>query len=191
MAVQNKYNIHNFKHNCFVFVHLLQFYGCLSQQQNMLQDFLRTATYQKAILLNDIDFKDKVCWLAKLFWSMWHFMNCFCSFHCLSLYRWCWMLAVEQGFCPFLPFRLELGKCMQWRPVLWPNMQKYLCWVHQLLYLSPWFHFTSTERLNVAFNDVSFLTILQYLRVLKKKKIAKNLSAYNEIFCQTGSFYAQ
>ncbi|XP_026996809.2 histone-arginine methyltransferase CARM1 isoform X1 [Tachysurus fulvidraco] len=37
-----------------------QFYGCLSQQQNMLQDFLRTATYQKAILVNDIDFRDKV-----------------------------------------------------------------------------------------------------------------------------------
>ncbi|KAK7120112.1 hypothetical protein R3I94_020206 [Phoxinus phoxinus] len=37
-----------------------QFYGCLSQQQNMLQDYLRTATYQKAILLNDVDFKDKV-----------------------------------------------------------------------------------------------------------------------------------
>ncbi|XP_030625760.1 histone-arginine methyltransferase CARM1 [Chanos chanos] len=37
-----------------------QFYGCLSQQQNMLQDYLRTATYQKAILLNEIDFKDKV-----------------------------------------------------------------------------------------------------------------------------------
>ncbi|KAL0181941.1 hypothetical protein M9458_021316, partial [Cirrhinus mrigala] len=36
-----------------------QFYGCLSQQQNMLQDYLRTATYQKAILLNDVDFKDK------------------------------------------------------------------------------------------------------------------------------------
>ncbi|XP_055065155.2 histone-arginine methyltransferase CARM1 isoform X1 [Misgurnus anguillicaudatus] len=32
----------------------------LSQQQNTLQDFLRTATYQKAILLNDVDFKDKV-----------------------------------------------------------------------------------------------------------------------------------
>ncbi|XP_026864827.2 histone-arginine methyltransferase CARM1 [Electrophorus electricus] len=37
-----------------------QFYGCLSQQQNMLQDYLRTATYQKAILLNDIDFRNKV-----------------------------------------------------------------------------------------------------------------------------------
>ncbi|KAJ8393951.1 hypothetical protein AAFF_G00054840 [Aldrovandia affinis] len=36
-----------------------QFYGCLSQQQNMLQDYLRTATYQKAILLNEVDFKDK------------------------------------------------------------------------------------------------------------------------------------
>nr|XP_021334911.1 histone-arginine methyltransferase CARM1 isoform X1 [Danio rerio] len=30
------------------------------QQQNMLQDFLRTATYQKAMLLNEDDFKDKV-----------------------------------------------------------------------------------------------------------------------------------
>ncbi|XP_041742785.1 histone-arginine methyltransferase CARM1-like [Coregonus clupeaformis] len=37
-----------------------QFYGCLSQQQNMLQDYLRTATCQKAILLNETDFKDKV-----------------------------------------------------------------------------------------------------------------------------------
>ncbi|KAI1881900.1 hypothetical protein AGOR_G00244240 [Albula goreensis] len=36
-----------------------QFYGCLSQQQNMLQDYLRTATYQKAILVNEADFKDK------------------------------------------------------------------------------------------------------------------------------------
>ncbi|KAJ8339067.1 hypothetical protein SKAU_G00358530 [Synaphobranchus kaupii] len=37
-----------------------QFYGCLSQQQNMLQDYLRTGTYQKAILVNEVDFKDKI-----------------------------------------------------------------------------------------------------------------------------------
>ncbi|XP_044877957.1 histone-arginine methyltransferase CARM1-like isoform X3 [Mauremys mutica] len=37
-----------------------QFYGCLSQQQNMMQDFVRTATYHRAILQNHIDFKDKV-----------------------------------------------------------------------------------------------------------------------------------
>ncbi|XP_056591711.1 histone-arginine methyltransferase CARM1 isoform X4 [Triplophysa dalaica] len=37
-----------------------QFYSCLSQQQNKLQDYHRIATYQKAILLNDVDFKDKV-----------------------------------------------------------------------------------------------------------------------------------
>ncbi|XP_061071757.1 histone-arginine methyltransferase CARM1 [Conger conger] len=36
-----------------------QFYGCLSQQQNMLQDYLRTGTYQKAILMNEVDFKGK------------------------------------------------------------------------------------------------------------------------------------
>ncbi|XP_074138928.1 histone-arginine methyltransferase CARM1-like isoform X2 [Sminthopsis crassicaudata] len=37
-----------------------QFYGCISQQQNMLQDFVRTATYHRAILQNHTDFKDKV-----------------------------------------------------------------------------------------------------------------------------------
>lgn len=34
-----------------------QFYGYLSQQQNMLQDYIRTYTYQKAILCNSEDFK--------------------------------------------------------------------------------------------------------------------------------------
>lgn len=34
-----------------------QFYGYLSQQQNMLQDFVRTYTYQRAILSNLNDFK--------------------------------------------------------------------------------------------------------------------------------------
>jgi len=39
---------------------LLQFYGYLSQQQNMMQDYIRTATYQEAILANTKDFQDKV-----------------------------------------------------------------------------------------------------------------------------------
>lgn len=38
----------------------IQFYGYLSQQQNMLQDYIRTSTYQKAVLINTIDFQDKV-----------------------------------------------------------------------------------------------------------------------------------
>ncbi|KAJ0009495.1 hypothetical protein NQD34_001197, partial [Periophthalmus magnuspinnatus] len=38
----------------------LQFHSCLSQQQSVLQDYGRTATYHKAILLNEMDFKDKV-----------------------------------------------------------------------------------------------------------------------------------
>lgn len=38
----------------------LQFYGYLSQQQNMMQDYVRTGTYQRAILQNHTDFKDKV-----------------------------------------------------------------------------------------------------------------------------------
>lgn len=39
---------------------LVQFYGYLSQQQNMMQDYVRTGTYQRAILQNHVDFKDKV-----------------------------------------------------------------------------------------------------------------------------------
>uniref|UniRef100_A0A336LVA9 Histone-arginine methyltransferase CARMER n=1 Tax=Culicoides sonorensis TaxID=179676 RepID=A0A336LVA9_CULSO len=37
-----------------------QFYGYLSQQQNMMQDFVRTSTYQKAIHNNMNDFADKI-----------------------------------------------------------------------------------------------------------------------------------
>ncbi|VDK42148.1 unnamed protein product [Anisakis simplex] len=37
-----------------------QFYGYLSQQQNMMQDYIRTSTYQRAIHVNSNDFKDKV-----------------------------------------------------------------------------------------------------------------------------------
>ncbi|XP_057588541.1 histone-arginine methyltransferase CARM1-like [Hippopotamus amphibius kiboko] len=41
-------------------VHYFQFYGCLSQQQNMMQDFMRTATYHRATLQNHTDFRDQV-----------------------------------------------------------------------------------------------------------------------------------
>ncbi|XP_041834197.1 histone-arginine methyltransferase CARM1-like [Melanotaenia boesemani] len=37
-----------------------QFHSCLSQQQSLLQDYQRTATYHRAILANEVDFKDKV-----------------------------------------------------------------------------------------------------------------------------------
>ena len=37
-----------------------QFYGYLSQQQNMMQDYVRTSTYQKAILGNSNDFNGKI-----------------------------------------------------------------------------------------------------------------------------------
>ncbi|XP_075147031.1 arginine methyltransferase 4 [Haematobia irritans] len=37
-----------------------QFYGYLSQQQNMMQDYVRTSTYQRAILGNSIDFHNKI-----------------------------------------------------------------------------------------------------------------------------------
>lgn len=41
-------------------VQYFQFYGYLSQQQNMLQDYVRTYTYQRAVLSNLDDFKNKV-----------------------------------------------------------------------------------------------------------------------------------
>lgn len=37
-----------------------QFYGYLSQQQNMMQDYIRTSTYQRAIHSNISDFQNKV-----------------------------------------------------------------------------------------------------------------------------------
>ncbi|VIO93698.1 Uncharacterized protein BM_BM10394 [Brugia malayi] len=37
-----------------------QFYGYLSQQQNMMQDYVRTSTYQRAIHINAKDFLDRV-----------------------------------------------------------------------------------------------------------------------------------
>lgn len=37
-----------------------QFYGYLSQQQNMMQDYIRTSTYQRAILGNPTDFQNKI-----------------------------------------------------------------------------------------------------------------------------------
>ncbi|KAK2167381.1 hypothetical protein LSH36_28g01036 [Paralvinella palmiformis] len=37
-----------------------QFYSYLSQQQNMMQDYVRTSTYQRAMLNNTADFEDKV-----------------------------------------------------------------------------------------------------------------------------------
>lgn len=41
-------------------VQYFQFYALLAQQQNMMQDYVRTATYQKAIFDNTIDFEGKV-----------------------------------------------------------------------------------------------------------------------------------
>ncbi|KAF8566358.1 hypothetical protein P879_05965 [Paragonimus westermani] len=41
-------------------VQYFQFYSYLSQQQNMMQDYVRTSTYQRAILANAVDFRGKV-----------------------------------------------------------------------------------------------------------------------------------
>lgn len=44
----------------FCCYYVLQFYGYMSQQQNMMQDYIRTSTYQRAMLDNAADFHDKV-----------------------------------------------------------------------------------------------------------------------------------
>ncbi|KAK7085383.1 Histone-arginine methyltransferase carm1, partial [Halocaridina rubra] len=41
-------------------IQYFQFYSYLSQQQNMMQDYIRTGTYQRAILSNMSDFRDKI-----------------------------------------------------------------------------------------------------------------------------------
>lgn len=41
-------------------VQYFQFYSLLSQQQNMMQDYVRTATYQRAIFDNPSDFEGKI-----------------------------------------------------------------------------------------------------------------------------------
>ena len=43
-----------------LFLFPLKFYGSLSQQQNVIQDFVMTATYHRAILQNHTDSRDKV-----------------------------------------------------------------------------------------------------------------------------------
>jgi len=52
---------------CKVSCCAVQFYGYLSQQQNMMQDYIRTSTYQRAMLENAIDFQDKVKILRPFF----------------------------------------------------------------------------------------------------------------------------
>jgi len=47
-----------------------QFYGYLSQQQNMMQDYVRTSTYQRAMLENAVDFNNKVSNMADYTWIL-------------------------------------------------------------------------------------------------------------------------
>ena len=59
----------------------VQFYGYLSQQQNMMQDYIRTSTYQRAMLENSIDFQDKVLGV----YSCSLFLNCPLILNILSI----------------------------------------------------------------------------------------------------------
>lgn len=55
----------------FSWLPFFQFYGYLSQQQNMMQDYVRTGTYQRAILQNHTDFKDKVVLHLSIKFGFW------------------------------------------------------------------------------------------------------------------------
>ncbi|XP_014401802.1 PREDICTED: histone-arginine methyltransferase CARM1-like [Myotis brandtii] len=57
---KKKYSVFNQRTEEASATQYFQFYGCISQQQNMMQDFVRTATYHRAILQNHVDFRDKV-----------------------------------------------------------------------------------------------------------------------------------
>ncbi|XP_071658312.1 histone-arginine methyltransferase CARM1-like isoform X5 [Patagioenas fasciata] len=57
---QKKYSVFSQRTEEASAAQYFQFYGCLSQQQNMMQDFVRTATYYRAIIQNHIDFADKL-----------------------------------------------------------------------------------------------------------------------------------
>ena len=74
-----------------------QFYGYLSQQQNMMQDFIRTSTYQKAILDNPADFSGKVLLIYTI-------ISCF-NLQILYI-RWSLMLALAPVSCHSLPSSL-------------------------------------------------------------------------------------
>ncbi|XP_064625239.1 histone-arginine methyltransferase CARM1-like isoform X2 [Lineus longissimus] len=60
MIAEKKESVFNERTDEASAVQYFQFYGYLSQQQNMMQDYIRTSTYQRAMLENGIDFHNKV-----------------------------------------------------------------------------------------------------------------------------------
>ena len=60
----------------------------MSQQQNMMQDYIRTSTYQRAMLDNSADFQDKVS-DTLLFISLLQSVvdSCFTGYGLLSCYN--------------------------------------------------------------------------------------------------------
>uniref|UniRef100_A0A1I7YQL8 type I protein arginine methyltransferase n=1 Tax=Steinernema glaseri TaxID=37863 RepID=A0A1I7YQL8_9BILA len=60
LSLQNSTNVFDARTDEGSATQYFQFYSYLAQQQNMLQDYVRTSTYQKAIHLNNVDFRDKV-----------------------------------------------------------------------------------------------------------------------------------
>lgn len=81
-----------------------QFYGYLSQQQNMMQDYVRTSTYQKAILSNVSDFQVSFEVLPLSSFIKRPLSHC----HRIKLFL---TLVPVPVFCHFLLYKLALKKC--------------------------------------------------------------------------------
>lgn len=98
-----------------------QFYGYLSQQQNMMQDFVRTSTYQKAILGNMVDFQ-----VTSINASMQKYTATYLSDGTICRTKLCWTWVPDRESCPSLPFRRVPNECTPLRLVTWLSMHR--CW---------------------------------------------------------------
>lgn len=109
-----------------------QFYGYLSQQQNMMQDFVRTSTYQRAIYSNASDFQGKVVLDVGAGsgesngsrhpeQSLIHPTYLFLSRYVSLLFYFGLLGDASQAYYRSLLFRPARPRCTRWRPAIWPS----------------------------------------------------------------------
>lgn len=111
-----------------------QFYGYLSQQQNMMQDYVRTSTYQKAILSNVSDFQVHKFLSKIVFSSSVNYCEMAKKSSIIFIIRTklYWTLEPVLAFYHFSLYKLVLKKCTLSRPVIWHNMLK--CWLWLIMF---------------------------------------------------------
>ncbi len=97
--------------------------------------------------------------------------------------RWFSMWAVGQGYCPSLPSRPGLRKCMRWRPALWPNMQKYTqsyLWFMIDVSSNPYEFLAGTQKNSLCDTCTIVHVVLRYLRV--RNRLEYNAPAQNHAY---------